>query len=508
MAEKKARDNRAAAPGPARRLAVLLLAGTVLAAPPALAQQRTTAGTQTFQQPLDPLVRATEITPADATADADTTASAAETDTQTTASTGPAITDAQADALDDAADLNERARRVARGERLNLREGSVDGARSDFGDPYEPLGIRVGSFILRPSITQGLRYERTKSGGSTNRTFSQTGFRGVLTSDWSRHQLTIDAEGIYQRNISGRGETEPEARIGSDLRLDLSDDTIANLTAGYQFEREDSTDPNAIDGASAQSGVHNFTAGARIERDFGLIRGTIDAELEREIYGSAKLSGGRKLSLSDRNFTEGTLTGRVGYELSPALIPYLEASIGRALYDKTRDSLGYERSNSTLGGRAGVEIDLGEKLRGDLGIGYTRASFDDSRLKAIDALALDGTVTWSPQRGTELRLGLSTEIEPSTTAGESGYVSYATTAELTHELRENLIARLTGAYTWRDFPSSGSADQNIYLVGTGLTWDLNRWLALTGDLSYELTRQSGATDTGITRAGIGLVLRR
>lgn len=239
-----------------------------------------------------------------------------------------------------------------------------------------------------------------------------------------------------------------------------------------------------------------------------MIRGTIDAELEREIYGSAKLSGGRKLSLSDRNFTEGTLTGRVGYELSPALIPYLEASIGRALYDKTRDLLGYERSNSTLGGRAGVEIDLGEKLRGDLGIGYTRASFDDSRLKAIDALTLDGTVTWSPQRGTELRLGLSTEIEPSTTAGESGYVSYATTAELTHELRENLIARLTGAYTWRDFPSSGSADQNIYLVGTGLTWDLNRWLALTGDVSYELTRQSGATDTGITRAGIGLVLRR
>ena len=32
--------------------------------------------------------------------------------------------------------------------------------------------------------------------------------------------------------------------------------------------------------------------------------------------------------------------------------------------------------------------------------------------------------------------------------------------------------------------------------------------AMTGDVSYELTRQSGASDTGITRAGIGLVLRR
>jgi hypothetical protein len=154
-----------------------------------------------------------------------------------------------------------------------------------------------------------------------------------------------------------------------------------------------------------------------------------------------------------------------------------------------------------------VEIDLGEKLRGDLGIGYQRSAFDDSRLKSIAALALDGSIFWSPQRGTDLRLGLSTEIEPSTSAGQSGYVAYETTAELTHELRENLVARLSGAYTWRNFPSSGSADQSVYLVGTGLTWDLNRWLALTGDVSYELTTQSGP-DTGITRAGIGLVLRR
>jgi hypothetical protein len=91
--------------------------------------------------------------------------------------------------------------------------------------------------------------------------------------------------------------------------------------------------------------VHNFTAGARVTRDFGVIRGTIAADVEREIYGSAKLANGDKLSLSDRNFTEGTLTGRVGFEVSPALIPYLEASIGRSVYDDKRDSLGYERSS-------------------------------------------------------------------------------------------------------------------------------------------------------------------
>jgi hypothetical protein len=87
-------------------------------------------------------------------------------------------------------------------------------------------------------------------------------------------------------------------------------------------------------------------------------------------------------------------------------------------------------------------------------------------------------------------------------------VTYETNAELTHELRDNLVARLSGIYTWRDFSSSAGEDQYVYQIGTGLTWNLNRWLAMTGDVSYELTKQSGADDTGITRAGIGLVLRR
>ena len=497
-------DREASAPRLIRRLAGLLLAGTVLVSVPAVAQQKVAVVPATFQDPLARTTAGTSADPADAVSTAED-----DPDATTTASTlaQPALTEENAAALADEGGAFGAAER--RAERLNQRENNVDGVRSNFGDPYEPTGVRVGAFILRPSLTQNLGYERRKTGdSSTSRTFSQTGIRGSLTSDWSRHQLTIDAEGIYQRNISGVGETEPQLRIDGDLRLDLSDDTIANITAGYAFERESSSDPNAINGASVQSGVQTLTGGAKVTRDFGMIRGTVGADLERRTYGSATLSDGSKLLLSDRDYTEGTVTGRIGYELSPALIPYLEASVGRSFYDEKQDSLGYERSATTLGGRAGVEVDLGEKLRGDLGLGYKRAAFEDSRLAALKALTIDGSVLWSPQRGTDLRLGLRTELEPSTAAGQSGYVNYGATADLTHELRENLVARLSGAYTWRNFPEGSSTDQNIYLVGAGLTWDINRWLALTGDVSYELTRQSGAQDTGVTRAGIGLVLRR
>lgn len=481
---------------PSRHLAGLLLAGTMFAAPPALSQDATGNDTTAFSDPLQTQTGTT------------TNQTAVTTDTTTGTATPALSADQQAAIADE--DVTGAIRRTTpESERLNLPEGSVDDLRTRAADdPYEPTGIRLGTFVLKPSLTQSLGYERNRSGGtSTSRTFSQTAIRGSLTSDWSRHQLTIDADGIYQRNLGGTGETEPQARINGDLRLDLSDDTIAHITGGYAFERESATDPNAISGATTQSGLQTLTGGASVTRDFGLIRGTLGADVERRAYGSATASNGNKLDQSFRNYTEGTLTGRIGYELSPALIPYLEASIGRAAYDE-KLSAGYERSFSTLSARAGVEVDLGEKLRGDLGVGYTRAKFDDNRLAALEGLTVDGTVQWSPQRGTDLRLGLRTDLEPSATGSDSGYVSYGTTADLTHELRDNLVARLNAAYTLRDFSAAGTANQDIYLIGTGLTWNVNRWLAMTGDISYELTRQAGASDTGVTRAGIGLTLRR
>ncbi|MCP8894251.1 outer membrane beta-barrel protein [Shinella daejeonensis] len=496
MAEAGKINGGAASPRLKGPLAGLLLAGIVLACPPAHGQEQQNAfsaplatGTASFAEPGPAL---------DETDDGQAPL--------------PAPLDGEDAPPDDPALVDEdaSARILPDSLRENLPQTRIDSAvRRAAADSGEAPGVPLGAFTLRPSLSQGIGTERTSDGGgSSSRTFSRTGFRGVLTSDWSRHQLTVDADGVYERNLGGTGETQPEFRLGADLRLDLSHDTIANITGGYRFNRESSTDPNAVSGASAQSGVQTLTGGARVTRDFGLIRGTAGLDLERQIYGSAKLSDGSRLSLADRNRTEATLTGRIGYELSPALIPYLEASAGRSFYDRRADSLGYERSATLLGGRGGVEIDLGEKLRGDLGIGYKQAHFEDHRLSAIETLALDGSLAWSPQRGTDLRLGFRTEIEPSTAGGESGYVAYETNAELTHQLRDNLVATLMGAYTLRDMPSASGSDQNVYRVGAGLAWDLNRWLAMTGDVSYEVTTQSGAADSRITRAGIGLVLRR
>ncbi|ULR44677.1 outer membrane beta-barrel protein [Rhizobium sp. K102] len=398
--------------------------------------------------------------------------------------------------------------------RLNTREAPVDETprrrAAESASTAETPGIPLGTFVLRPSVTQSINTETTKDGNTRQRrAFLETDAAATLTSDWGRHQLSVTSEGAWQRNISGEGEEQPSFKINGDLRLDLPQDTVAHLTAGYNFYREDTDDPDAIANATQQSDVQEFSAGASVQRDFGILRGTTALALTRSIYSDATLASGATVALSDRNQTTGTLRGRVGYELSPALIPFIEATIGRTLYDETRDSAGYERSGHSYGAKAGVEVDLGEKLKGEVGVGYERADFEDNRLSSIDTATLDASLLWSPIRGTDVNLDLQTSIQPTTTAGESGYVSHALTTTVTHQLRDNLVGTIIGGVVWRDYPTDSTVnDELVYTAATGLTWNINRYLDLTSTLGYELTTRKEGSDSQQWRAGLGLKLKR
>jgi hypothetical protein len=390
----------------------------------------------------------------------------------------------------------------------NPYEPTVDGGENVVvNDPALTPGIRIGTLTLRPSISQTLNHEAKKfPGGSSDRNYLTTGIRGTLTSDWSRHALTVTGEGAYQRNLGGSsaGE-EPSANIAADLRLDLGDGTQANLTAGYAFSREDTSDPNAVSGASVQGGEHIFTGGALIERNVGILKALAALELSRTVYTDAKGINGQSISLADRDRYGAGLRGRIGYELSPALIPFLEATAALTNYDQTRDNSGYERSSQTYGIKAGTQLDLGEKLKGEAAIGYLRRGYDDSRLSAIDAMSLDGTLVWSPQRGTDVNLGLRTTIEDFAGGGRGGWVSRELTMGLTQQLRSDLVARLTAGLERRSYLTSAIEDQTKYSAGAGLTWGINRYLDLTTDISYETTP---ATDDSTWRIGAGLTLKR
>jgi hypothetical protein len=394
--------------------------------------------------------------------------------------------------------------------RQNMREATVDGLRTTTEDSRNDVqGVRVGSFILRPSLTETLGSERSTVGKDTStRTYLRSGLRASLTSDWSLHQMKIDAEGTWEKTLSGVRQDDPEAKINAELRLDLSDETTAKLRAGYSLSREEIGDPNAVRNAVTQAEVNEYTASAEVTRDLGILRTTAGIDFTRETYGDVTLADGVLVDQSARDNNEASIRGRLGYELSPALIPFLEASYGRILYDQHVDGSGYVRDADLYAAKAGMEIDFGEKLKGELAGGYLIADFDDSALQSISAATVDGSALWSPRRGTDVALNLRTEIEPTTTAGDSGSTAYTGTMVLSQVILENLTGQISSGLTLRDYSNEKTPVQSVVSLGTGLTWGISRSLDLNADVAWEKTEQQGVESSEVLRAGIGLTLKR
>ncbi|NLS75469.1 hypothetical protein E3H11_43105, partial [Bradyrhizobium brasilense] len=66
-----------------------------------------------------------------------------------------------------------------------------------------------------------------------------------------------------------------------------------------------------------------------------------------------------------------------------------------------------------------------------------------------------------------------------------------------------------GGTIWRDYPSNGSAaDETEYDAAFGLTWGINRYLDLTGNVGYQLTTRDVGDSTRQLQAGIGLTAKR
>ncbi|MBY8917726.1 outer membrane beta-barrel protein [Nitratireductor sp. L1-7-SE] len=400
--------------------------------------------------------------------------------------------------------------RIERAEALNPRTGAIE---SDFQatdeNPYAPLGLRFGSFTVIPTLEQGLTWT-SNADSSTNGSeaiVSQSTLRLNAVSDWARHAATVDAYGIYRKSVSGDEVSDIEGGIDGTLRFDLARDYTALASLGYSISPESASSPVIITGVDERPLRHTIDGSLGLSKDFGKLRLSATGSVSRQQYGDATLIDGSTLSQKERNATLATLRLRTGYAISPALTPFIEGEFGRRFYDETQDSAGYERSATRLAARAGVMVDIEEKLSGEASIGWIAEDLDDERLDTVSGLALAAALNWSPQRGTNVRFDGSTTIEGTTDAGDSGSILYAGTLRLERQIRANLTAEAAAGLSWRDYMSGG---HDLTMNGeAGMTWWLNRTLGLTGRARYEKRTSSlPGRDYDATSVFMGIRMQR
>lgn len=392
----------------------------------------------------------------------------------------------------------------------NERIGAIEGRqRGREDDAYAPLGIRAGTFVLRPRLEQGIGWTSNAAGaaGGEASTYSETNLRLDAASDWARHRASFSADGSYRRSLSGEEIDELEGGVSGRLDLDLAHELSAFAAAGYRVRPESASTPGTVAAAVNRPLRHTLDASAGLSKDAGPLRLGIAGGLTREIFGDADLADGTTVSQRDRDATLATATLRAGYALSPALTPFVEGEVGRRIHDLRLDSAGYARSADRYALRGGVELDLGEKLSGEMSLGWLTERPDDSRLDPVSGLSVAGNLSWSPVRGTIVGLAASTAVEGATAPGDSGSLLYSGTLSARRDLRANLTGEASAGLDWRDYSGGG---HDLVLRGeASLTWWMNRHAGVTARARHEVQESSlPGRDWDATSLWLGMILQR
>ncbi|RWP69267.1 outer membrane beta-barrel protein [Mesorhizobium sp.] len=417
--------------------------------------------------------RATDQDEAEAAEAEATAATAATTYDTDTAGTDQDATNRRAVTID-SADRQELDPGAERAEAIEGRDRKAE------DDPFAASGIKLGSFVIRPTLEQGLTASSNADSSADGEPalLSETTLRFNAVSDWRENSAVIDGYGTFLKTISGDEVQELRGRVDGTLNVDLDNDLRAIAKLGYEAAPESASSPVVVEGTIEQPVRQTIDGSLAVEKDAGKMRFALTAAVERDIYGDAKLSTGGTVSQKARDSTLYTATLRTGYEISPAITPFTEVEIGRRVYDLRVDPNGFERSSTRLGVRAGAELDLGEKLAGEFSAGWLREAIDDDQLEAISGATVNADLRWSPERGTTIGLTGQTTVEGTTTPDESGDILYSGRLTGEREIRANLTGNAALGVDWRDYIGSDGHDLTLS-AEAGLTWWLNRYAGLT-----------------------------
>ncbi|MER8507386.1 outer membrane beta-barrel protein [Mesorhizobium sp. M0199] len=428
----------------------------------------------------------------------------------------PTTDDTDTAAIDEQDTANRRAVTIDSAERLKLDPGAerteaIEGQdKKNEDDPFAATGIQLGSFVIRPTLEQGLTYSTNADSSSLGKPalLSETTLRFNAVSDWRENSATIEGYGIFRETLSGYDVHEAQGRVDGTLNIDLDNDLRAIAKLGYEAVPESASAPDAIVGAVGQPVRQTVSGSLAVEKDAGKMRFALTGAVEHDIFGDAKLSSGGSLSQKGRDSTLYTAILRTGYEISPAITPFTEIEVGRRAYDLRVDPNGFQRSSTRLGARAGVELDLREKLTGEFSVGWLREAIDDNALPAISGATVNADLKWSPERGTTIGLTAQTTAENTTNAGESGDMLYSGSLTGERQIRANLTGNAALGVEWRDY--TGSDDHDLTLSAeAGLTWWLNRYAGLTTRVRTEkLTSNLVGRDYTANSIFVGLKLQR
>jgi hypothetical protein len=371
------------------------------------------------------------------------------------------------------------------------------GAAQD--DPYAPLGIRTGAFLIFPSITTGLEYDdnvfATDSDEEDDFLFT---LRPEITaqSQWSRHSLAASVFGDF-----GFYANEDDANyqdFGTALTGGLDVTRNSRTTGSLAFSRLHE-DPESADDLDDEEVTQYWRSEARVRHRHNFVRMFVQPSLfaRRLAYED---TGNIDNAQRDRNVYGTGL--RAGVAVSPRINVFGEVNGDLVRYDDA----GSNDDNRGGDVRAGVEVDFTRLVVGEVSLGYAYRQYENFENEG--GLAGDVGVTWTPTQLTTVDFVGRAGFEETTVVFDgdeaSGNLTTGVGVIVNHDLRRNIRLNANAGYDRDDFQGTNRVD-NTFRLGGGVSYLINRNLSVNASYRFD-TRDSDDNnnefDRNIFRLGL------
>jgi hypothetical protein len=364
---------------------------------------------------------------------------------------------------------------------------------------YEPPGVRVGNFIIRPEATESFGYNDNVTGVSHGNAGSpelETQAAVTADSDWSIHGINaaVSIDDVRYFNQPSQNQTNWVASIGG--HYDLGRDRINMVYTHSNLNQS----PLNIDSFGILTPVPYQTDDVRLSytTQFGRYTFTPNAEFTSYRFGS-ETANGTTISQSFRNryVFQGGLTMR--YELAEkrdvvvVLNGFDSDYTGAPLAGQPkRDSTGFDAL-------AGLDYFWSGALRFRVLGGYEVREFSSSAFKTQSAPVAQASVIWTPTGLTTVTATATRAIEDSSDEFTVGYTLSTARIAVDHELYRNVILEATGGVQNADY-AQNFGNQTIYTAGASATWLINRNLHLIGSYGFARSTATGQIAGATTAA--------
>src|SRR5581483_6992394 len=193
---------------------------------------------------------------------------------------------------------------------------------------YDPLGIRLGSFIVHPSLGVSETFDSnvfaTQSGAKSD--FYTTENPGVsVASDWNRHSLAFTATGQFKQYATHDSENVNNAATDLRGRYDISNGQYFVADAGYALQHEDRASPDSTVNQLHPTEYHVTGAYLAYVHELTRIGLRVDSTVTSYDFNSQFTQFGVLVPENDRDRIEYVVAPRVSYEFIPGYQAFVRA---------------------------------------------------------------------------------------------------------------------------------------------------------------------------------------